>query len=401
MILRTLSFLILTAVFCTPAPALHAGSEIIVGVVGSTDARPDSASQAAVAGAVRAVRNINRGGGLLGRTVQIAQYSSACQKAEAARLAAKLKAENVALVAGHGCDRAALAAASVYGHDGPVFISPLASSPTLTDENGFRIFRLAGRADLEPAVTALFLSQFYTGRRTAILYQDAAPQKAFALALRRQIRALDLQEELFQALPANTAKLVEELRRNKIGVAVLAAGMAETARLAKAIQAAGLTVQLIGRSAAGDAGFRQLAGPAAEGFIAPQRLHPRDMPAARPLLPALEGNAGGFAVSNAAAAYVAAYAAVEAWASAVRAADSFAPAKVAEKLHEIAFKTKAGDFRFDIKGDATLPPFAMYQWQGDRLVYLPPPSANACARPPSRLPGRRPEHLRKLDPSAL
>lgn len=371
-----------------PQIQVQAQAEIRIGAVKIMGEDSGGVSAAAVAGAVLAVEDINKNGGLLGQKLKIERHKAACHPQAAAKLAQKFKRRSLALVASHGCDRAARAAAAVYGHDGPIFISPLATHPSFTDENGYRIFRLAGRDDLEASVIALFLSQFYTGRRIAILYQDTPLHKHFASALRQQIRAMAVQEDLFKPLASKPEEVTKELRDQKIGVAVVSAGLEATAKLAKALRAAELTVQLIGRRHIGSDHFRQMAGAAAEGIILPQRLHPRDIPSARSLLPHLQNYS-----QHAAAAFVAAYAGIEAWAAAVRAAGRFEPAAVALKLHEIELATKAGKFRFDIKGDATLPPFAIYQWQGKQLSYLPPPSAHSCPRPPGR--------LKKLNPQAL
>ena len=67
-----------------------------------------------------------------------------------------------------------------------------------------------------------------------------------------------------------------------------------------------------------------------------------------------------------------AYAAVELWAQAARAAKSTERDAVAKAIDTGRFPTVLGEVSCNARGDATLPGFAVWQWKGGRIDALAP-----------------------------
>jgi branched-chain amino acid transport system substrate-binding protein len=63
------------------------------------------------------------------------------------------------------------------------------------------------------------------------------------------------------------------------------------------------------------------------------------------------------------------YGAIQAWADAVKAANSTDFEPVVKALDEGSFKTVIGDVDFDDKGDVSLPGYVMYEWHDGKYDY--------------------------------
>jgi branched-chain amino acid transport system substrate-binding protein len=139
----------------------------------------------------------------------------------------------------------------------------------------------------------------------------------------------------------------------------------EAGLIAKAMRAAELNAALVGGDALLTDEFWQAAGEAGEGTFV---TYPPD-PAANPDIAdvlAKFRSAGaepeGFVLP--------AYAAVEVWAAAAKAAGSTDFAKVAAAIAGGTFDTVIGKVSFDEKGDMRLPSFVVYEWKAGRYGYL-------------------------------
>jgi branched-chain amino acid transport system substrate-binding protein len=56
------------------------------------------------------------------------------------------------------------------------------------------------------------------------------------------------------------------------------------------------------------------------------------------------------------------YAAIQAWAEAVKKAGTTDAPEVVKALNDSTVRSVIGDFGFDEKGDPSLPPYAVYSW---------------------------------------
>src|SRR5690606_32512833 len=107
----------------------------------------------AIAGALRhEATRLNRTGGLLGRKVRIATFDDGCDRARAVEAARTIVALRPAVVIGHPCGNAAVAAAPIYAGAKLLLLAPAVRDAALTASRaGPTIFRVAGRDDLQGA----------------------------------------------------------------------------------------------------------------------------------------------------------------------------------------------------------------------------------------------------------
>jgi branched-chain amino acid transport system substrate-binding protein len=279
--------------------------------------------------------------------------------AEAA--ARMLMAEAPALVIGHPCSGAAVAAARLYASQGAVFIATGARHPALTAPAGSPghqvVFRLAGRDDRQGRAGAQWLKDNAPGKRVAIIHDRTAyardiaedagralkasgiaePQvltlvagKAAYPDVLAQLKALNIEAVLFAGYPNEAAIIVEGARREGLGLAFLGSDSLATPEFARRI--------------GGDRGARVL-----------MRLEPGNI--------ADEGIDGPMAKR--------AEAALDVWAQAVRAAGTFEPTAVAATLRGRDFETRSmGRVSFDARGDSREPSYGIARPIGEHWTLI-------------------------------
>ena len=105
----------------------------------------------------------------------------ACDAKTADAVANQLAGKGVAMVVGHLCLAASIAASTVYAGNKIVEISPAITYPKYTDERpGPGIFRLAGRDDQQGIVAGDFIATRYADKRIAIVDDNSAYGKGLA-----------------------------------------------------------------------------------------------------------------------------------------------------------------------------------------------------------------------------
>jgi branched-chain amino acid transport system substrate-binding protein len=201
-----------------PPLTATAAADVTIAVAGPFEAR-EADRFAAIRQAVEtAVEALNTKGGILGQPVRVIAVDDACDGATAETVARDLTANRIALVIGHPCTRAALAAADVYADSSTVFMATTTRHPRLTRkrETGL-VLRLAGRDDRQGDAAARYIS-------------DASPPGAIAVVHDRTAYATGLAE-------AVTAGL-RQAGRNDIIAATISAGDMEYRKLTDKIKGA-------------------------------------------------------------------------------------------------------------------------------------------------------------------
>ncbi len=148
-----------------------ASAEIAIAIAGPATGREAPRAAAALAGARRAAANINAKGGINGEQIAVIAADDGCDAARAGALAAELSQQKVALVLGHPCTAAALAAAKVYGEKNVLFIATSTRHKALTTPRaGATIFRLAGRDDKQGEEAGRYLADAFKGKSIAAVH---------------------------------------------------------------------------------------------------------------------------------------------------------------------------------------------------------------------------------------
>jgi len=316
------------------------------------------------AGTRQAIADINAAGGINGRRINLVVEDDACDAKRATAVAEKLASAGAALVVGHFCSAASLSAAAVYARTGIIQISPGATAPQFTDQRaGPSIFRISGRDDRQGAVAGAYIARTFADRKVAILHDRTRYGRGLADQAKQAMTTAGLNEVMYEAFAAgglDYAPLVAKLKAKQIAVVFIGGYHTEVGLIAREMLRQQLSAQLFSGDALATDDYWGLAGDAAEGTLMTFWPDPSTDPMAANVVAKLK--ARGIAPTRHA---LFSYAAVQAWAQASNAAQttgSTAAKTVVKALTTRSFRTVAGTFRFDAKGDSTLPPFKIYRW---------------------------------------
>lgn len=329
-------------------------------------AAPASGAKAAIGRDIHrsaeiAAAHINADGGVHGRPVEIVPVDDGCSAQQAKTAARTLAGQKVALVIGHPCENAAIAAARVYAEAGIVFIASATRHPELTEKRaGAAVFRLAGRDDRQGKTVAAFLVRQFHNQPLAIVTDGSRYAKRLgndALSAMKEAGAGNVMRATVKGGQKEYGKLVDRLAKAQTSAVFFAGFPMEGALLLRQMRAAGLTTEFIGSDALATQSFAETAGTAAADAVA---LLPHNAAQAAAESPKRIARSPDGATT---AAHISAYAAIEAWHAAARQVGSIEAAAVAEALQQGTFDTALGTISFDEIGDARVRSYDMVRWK--------------------------------------
>lgn len=337
-----------------------ARADVLIGVAAPSQGAKAQTGREIRRAADLAAAHINAEGGIEGQRVAVVSTDDGCSEAQAEAAARTLVAQQVALVLGHPCTGAAIAAARIYAQAGTPFIASATRHPDLTDARaGPSVFRLAGRDDKQGTTAGTYLAQHFKDQPIAVVYDGSRYAKALVKHALPEIKASGTEDVLTATVRGGQkdyAALIAKLKKTKTKALFFAGFPMEGALLLRQMRSAGLDTEFLSGDALATTAFADTAGTAANGAIA---LLPHDaqrvMTESAPL--DVETNANGALLS--------AYAAVEAWRDAVQRAGSTEATAVSKALQSGRFATVLGPVSFDEKGDASVRSYDVVEWKDD------------------------------------
>jgi branched-chain amino acid transport system substrate-binding protein len=361
-----LAVMLACAGLCISQPAC---SEILIAVAGPMTGAYAAYGAQMRAGAEAAVEDINQSGGLIGQQLALIVADDACERDKAIEAAHSLVRQKVALVAGHFCSSASIAAAAVYAQADIVQISPASADPRLTDTRaGPNIFRLAGRSDRQGEVAGKYLAERFSGKRIAILHDRTSYGRGLADAVRKSLHEARTQESLFGSIAAGEKDYratVSKIKMAGVDVVYLGGFPTEAALIAREFRMQRLETKLVSGDALATPDYWELAGEAGNGTLLTFLPDERKSPHARGLVQRLRNK---HIEPQRYVLYT--YAAIEVWAAAVAAAQSVEAKTVTRRLSENAVDSSLGAVSFDKKGDSDLAPFKIYEWRDGTIQQI-------------------------------
>ena len=349
--------------------ATAAEAQIRIAVAGPMSGSLAVLGQQMRVGVEAAVTGINAAGGLLGQEIVVEIADDGCSEERAPAVANQLVGADVVFVVGHFCSAAAIAAAAVYATAGIVAIAPGAPDPQYTEGRpGNGIFRLFGRADEQGRVIAATLGANFAEAVVAVVDDRTPYGRGLANGVTDALTGLGRTAAATETFSASDdlGPLVDRLVTAGVTVAFIGAYPEAAARFAVAVEARNAAITIVGGDALADPAFLAAADDAAEGALFVYLADYRDAPEAAEAIAAIR--AAG-AEPDGITLY--AYAAVEAWAAAVRAVNDFAFGRVVQELAAAPLATALGQVTFNGLGEANVAGWAMYRWEGGRYLPLP------------------------------
>lgn len=350
------------------AAPLPASADILIGVAAPLSGRHSATARDITRGIEAAVQDINATtAGLLGQQLTIQSEDDGCDANRAKAAAEILAAKKPAVVIGHPCAAAAMAAAPVYAKANIPFIAIGVRHPGLTDNRaGPGIFRVSGRDDRQGEAAAAALAAAAPSKRVAIVQDRTAYARSVLASTSAALAKLGITPAPIVPIVAGRRDYDTEVAQLALArpEAVLFAGYpSEAALILRGMRKAGLASVLVGSDALATAEFAAFVG---EDDIAGRRVQvlartPND---AAPQGPEETGPGPHASFAQGA---------VEAWAAAVVRANSTALDKVAAAISLAPITTKAlGGISFDAKGDASLPSYMASVLVAGRWTATPP-----------------------------
>lgn len=345
-----------------------AEAEVVVGLALSGTGAMAPRSQALETATAEAVARINAAGGLLGEPVRIVTADDSCSDAGAMGAAKTLADANARLVIGHLCEKAALAAATVYAQAGIVFMATATRHPALTEKRaGKTIFRLAGREDRQGEAAGQWLADTAKAGRVAIVQDRTAYARALTAGATAALKARGIAAPYIFPIVASEksyAPVIAGITGANIEAVYFAGYPAEALIILEGLGKAGAKPQFLGCDAL-----------AATDFAGTSRARQENVRVM--LRPETLRSAAADAVATAAAA------AIAIWAEAAARVNATDGASVAADIAAHAFNPGLGPWKgsisFDDKGDARIPAFVAGVWTGETwtmsaaLPAAPPP----------------------------
>ena len=349
-----------------------ASAEIVIATAGPMTGQYASFGEQMKTGAEQAVADINAAGGVNGEMLKLEIGDDACDPKQAVAVANQFAGSGVVFVAGHFCSGSSIPASAVYSDEGIIQISPASTNPKFTDERpggaDGGTYRVCGRDDQQGETAAAYLLKNFADKKIAFVHDKTAYGKGLADETKKYMNEAGKQETLYEAYTAGEkdyTALVSKLKAENIGVLYVGGYHTEAGLIKRQMAEQGMDTILVSGDALVTDEYWSITGDVGAGTLMTFSPDPRKNEIAKPVVDALEA-AGRTAEGSS----LYTYAAIQAWAEAVKAAGSTDFDAVVGKLNEGEFATVLGNLSFDDKGDVTLPGYVFYEWKDGTYDYL-------------------------------
>jgi len=352
------------AILCCALVSAASAADVSIAVAG-----PMSGSSAAFGkqmrdGATAAVDALNASGLLADTRIVLSVVDDACDPKQAVAVANKLTIDRVRLVVGHFCSSSSIPASDIYAEAGIIQISPGSTHPRLTERGLKTVFRICGRDDHQGIVAAEYILRHYPNKAIAVLDDKSTAGKGIADIVEARLRdgSASIVRQSFVAGEKDYTALVSRLKKDGIQIAYIGGYHTEIGLIVRqAAQAsAGLTVMCNDPLMTSE--FWAITGSAGNGTLFTFMPDPAKNASAADVVARLKASnlsVEGYTLY--------AYAAVQAWAEAVKRSGSFNATRVAAALRSQPIDTVIGPVRFDPNGDNASPGFVVYRWHDNAI----------------------------------
>jgi len=247
-------------------PVCIADSDTLqIAVIGPMSGKDHEGGQAMLDGVNLYVNEVNKSGGINGRTLEVIAYDDQNNKAMARNRAMEIAKESKALVViGHYYSSTSLEGGKIYKEYGIPAVTASATAPEVTEGNGW-YFRVVPDTNLQGKFAALYIKNILEQEAVYIVYEQDAYgttlQHSFGRASRdsglriKKIWRIDSEiDDVDRIVDAIT----HELRLDPTpGALFVALQDHEAAKLVRSIRGAGIDLAIMGGDAIGSESFQR------------------------------------------------------------------------------------------------------------------------------------------------
>lgn len=315
-------------------------------------------------GALMAIEQINKAGGVNGSLLEAVTYDDACDPKQAVAVANKIVNDGIRFVVGHLCSGSSQPAADIYDEEGIMMITAASTTPELTQRGHTLIFRTIGLDTMQGPTAGRYVVEQLKPKRAAVLHDKQQYGEGIATAVKQALDNAGIPVVLFEGITAGDkdfSALIAKLKKENVDFVYLGSYHPEMGMLLRQSAENKFSPRFMGPEGVGNSDISAIAGDASEGMLVTLPKAFDSDPKNADLVAAFKAKQqdprGAFVFP--------AYAAVQVMADAMTISQSQEPEKVAEALRSNSFDTPTGVLEFDDKGDLKNFSFVVYEWHAD------------------------------------
>ena len=347
----------MTALVIVLSATTSAHADIIVGVAGPMSGQYAIFGEQMVHGAQAAIDEINAKGGISGEQLRLDVGDDGCDNRKTEEVAKTFVSNGASVVIGHFCSNAALIGAKIYEAANIPMISPSASLPSLAENAGWNVVRIASRDDAQAEVAASRIKQKTPEAIVAIVDDGSGAGKGLA----GRFKAAYGKNPMSVTIKPDTkdfSTLVADMQLHGLDTVYFACSASDAGNIAAALKSQGLAIKFYGSDSLLADQFWANAKEAGEDTRATFATDPQSAHQAKLAIESLK--IAGF---NADGATLPSYAAAQLFAAAAVQTGAHNSKGIAEYLRSgKANETVLGALAFDAKGEVQPPRFVWYKW---------------------------------------
>ncbi len=315
-------------------------------------------------GALMAIEQINKAGGVNGSMLEAVTYDDACDPKQAVAVANKIVNDGIQFVVGHLCSGSSQPAADIYDEEGIMMITAASTAPELTEKGHTLIFRTIGLDTMQGPTAGNYVVEQLKPKRAAILHDKQQYGEGIATSVKKALDDAKIPVVLFEGVTAGDkdfSALIAKLKKEDVDFVYFGGYHPEMGMLLRQSAENKFNARFMGPEGVGNSDISAIAGDASEGMLVTLPKAFDEDPKNAHLVAAFKAKKqdprGAFVFP--------AYAAVQVMADAMTISKSQDPEKVAQALRSNSFDTPTGILKFDDKGDLKNFSFVVYQWHAD------------------------------------
>lgn len=217
------------------------------------------------AGALMAIEQINKAGGVNGAQLEGVIYDDACDPKQAVAVANKVVNDGVKFVVGHVCSSSTQPATDIYEDEGVLMITPSATAPEITSRGYKLIFRTIGLDNMQGPVAGKFIAERYKDKTIAVLHDKQQYGEGIATEVKKTVEDAGIKVAVFEGLNAGDKDfnaLISKLKKAGVQFVYFGGYHPEMGLLLRQAKQAGLDARFMGPEGVGNSEITAIAGDA-------------------------------------------------------------------------------------------------------------------------------------------
>ncbi len=338
--------------------------KIQIAVVGAITGPVAQYGKMQMDGAVMAVDQINKKGGVNGKILEAVLLDDVCQPKQAVAVANKVVSNDIRFVVGHLCSGSTQPASDIYDEEGILMITPASTSPDITKRGFDLVFRTIGLDTQQGDVAGKYIINKVKPKKVAIIHDKQQYGQGIAQAVKDQLDNSSVNVVLFEGVTKGSndfSALISKIKGLDVDFIYYGGYHPELGLILRQARERGLKATFMGPEGVGNKDISAIAGEASEGLLVTLPADFTVDPANADLVQAFkdkkQDSSGPFVMPS--------YAAVQIIAETIAQTKSEDPYVIAKAMKKNTYKTPIGAVAFQKNGDLKEFKFVVFEWHSD------------------------------------